>query len=562
MSVLEQFDFWRFLAGLGVFLLGMSFIEIALKNLANRSFKKFLRLYTTRPINGILGGTFITAFLQSSSVVTLMVLAFVGAGILQLKNAIGIIFGSNLGTTFTGWIVALFGFKLDVEAFSLPFVALGGILYLLFARREKLNELGRVILGFGFLFLGLQFMKVSIEELATHFDIGIFSGLNPYLFFPIGLVLTAIIQSSSATMVIALTALNSGVISLEAGAAIVIGSNLGTTITAILGAISGTPSKKRVAMSHFLFNFITTAAILPFIYPLMSVIVSVLNVKDPLIALVLFHSIFNLAGILLLSPFIGLLARFLETRFVSETTQVGTYINKVPVSVPEAAIEALRQEIISFIDFIFFLNIIGLNIRSSLLGRLKHPGKDDEHVSRSISHIENYATIKELEGKIIEYYVEIQNQKLVEEESTILNRYILSVRNGMISAKEVKDIMHNIREFENSSNDVKQDLYLSLKWKLTDFYLKLHRVFQSEKKEAHFEELIDLLSENQKISEWFLREVYNQVPHKSLNDSEISSLLHVNSGIHDANRSLILSIKDVLLTREEAENFNTIPQAK
>ena len=133
---------------------------------------------------------------------------------------------------------------------------------------------------------------------------------------------------------------------------------------------------------------------------------------------------------------------------------------------------------------------------------------------------------------------------------------------GMISAKEIKDILHNIREFENSSNDAKQSLYLYLKGKLVDFYLSLYRDFKSGKKEAHFEQLVDLLGENQKISDWFLKEIYHQVSRKSINESEISSLLHVNRGINDANRSLILAIKDVLLSSEEAETFNTIPQLK
>ena len=123
----ESFDFWRFLAGLGIFLLGMLFIEEALKNLAGRTFKKFLRKHTSHPVKGILSGTVVTALLQSSSVVTLMLLAFVGAEIMTLRNAIGVIFGSNLGTTFTGWIVTLLGFKLEIESFALPMIAIGGL---------------------------------------------------------------------------------------------------------------------------------------------------------------------------------------------------------------------------------------------------------------------------------------------------------------------------------------------------------------------------------------------------------------------------------------------------
>ena len=142
---MTEFDTWKFLAGLGTFLVAMFFVEIALKNLAGRSFKKFLRLHTTNPIKGIMWGTVVTATLQSSSVVSLMVLAFVGAGIIELRNAISIIFGSNLGTTFTGWIVASLGFKLDIEGLALPLIAIGAIAFVSYNRREKLKEIARFL---------------------------------------------------------------------------------------------------------------------------------------------------------------------------------------------------------------------------------------------------------------------------------------------------------------------------------------------------------------------------------------------------------------------------------
>ena len=233
--MLSQFNTWEFLAGLGIFLLAMVLLEDSLEKLAGRPFKKFLRRHTDRPVKAILSGTFVTAILQSSSVVSLMVLAFVGAGIIELKNAIGIIIGSNLGTTFTGWVVAIFGFNFDIEEFTLPFIAFGGLSMVFFAKREKLFLFGQLIIGFGFLFLGLDYMKSSIALLAENFDISPFAAYSPYLLFLVGFVLTAIIQSSSAAMVIALSALYAQIITLEAAAAMVIGNDLGTTTTVILG---------------------------------------------------------------------------------------------------------------------------------------------------------------------------------------------------------------------------------------------------------------------------------------------------------------------------------------
>jgi phosphate:Na+ symporter len=161
-------EVWKFLAGLGIFLFGMQLLEQGLKGLAGRPFKKFLRRHTTTPLKGILGGIGVTGVLQSSTLISLMMIAFVGAGVLPLHNAIGVIFGANLGTTATGWIVATLGFDLDIESFALPMIAIGGLILIFFQKWERLSQLGRLILGFGFLFFGLSFMKETIEALTEH----------------------------------------------------------------------------------------------------------------------------------------------------------------------------------------------------------------------------------------------------------------------------------------------------------------------------------------------------------------------------------------------------------
>lgn len=248
----EHFDLWKFLAGLGLFLFGMSQLENGVKELAGRGFKVFIKRHTKNKLKAILGGTLITALLQSSSVVSLMILAFVGAGVISMKSALGIILGSNLGTTFTGWLVATLGFKLDIEGFVMPFIAIGGLLVVLFPKRQQLFNIGLLTLGLAFLFLGLSFMKDSIEYLAENFDISLFTDYGLFVFFIVGFLFTALIQSSSATMVITLSALNVGIIDFYGAAALVIGANLGTTITVLLGALQGTVSKKKGCTWPFL----------------------------------------------------------------------------------------------------------------------------------------------------------------------------------------------------------------------------------------------------------------------------------------------------------------------
>jgi phosphate:Na+ symporter len=557
--MMESINIWKFLAGLGIFLMGLFFLEEALKNLAGSSFKKYLKKHTKNPFKAILSGTLITAILQSSSVVTLIVLAFVGAGVMTLRNALGVIIGSNLGTTFTGWIIATLGFQLDIESFSMPFIALGGLSLLFFKHNKRLVEFGKLIMGFGLLFLGLNFMKVSVEQLAVSFNITPYVAYGPYALFAVGLVLTAIIQSSSAAMVITLSALHAGVLPIEAAAGMVIGSDLGTTITILLGGMNGTPSKKRVALSHFLFNLGTDLIALVLIHPLLYLIVQVLGIENPLLALVLFHSGFNVIGIIITFPFLGVFARFLENRFKKEDDFACSYINKVNTEVPEAAIAALRNEVKGVIECVFILHLKILQIKVDLFTFNKvRINKHKNLLAAEVEYQPIYEIIKKLEGEIVPFYLEIQNEKLENEESNTLNQLIHAIRNAMMAAKGLKDIAHNVMGFEKSANDRKIALFELLKGRLNEFYLNLHHLFISKNEAIYFESLSDGILENQNIYDQFLKETYQQITRNELSENDISTLLNVNREVYNANRALILALKDVLLSTQQADSFNMI----
>lgn len=543
----EYFDIWKFLAGLGVFLFGLSLAEQALKNLAGRSFKRFLRTQTNLFMSTV-AGVVATVVLQSSSVVSLMVLAFVGAGILSLRNAIGIIFGTNLGTTFTGWIVTTLGFQVGIESFALPLLAVGGLLMGFFPQMEKFRDTSSFLLGFGLLFIGLQFMKSSVDYLSGSFDTAALEGMNPYLFFPVGLVLTAIIHSSSAMMVITLSGLNAGIIPLDTAAVIMVGSDLGTTATAVLGAVNGTPDKKRVAASHVLFNVVTCVVALALMYPLLWFIGDVLGIADPLYVLVAFHSGFNFLGLMMLMPFTGRIARLLEGWFTQGET-LCAYIGKVPTTVPDAAIEALGKEIAHLVDDTFALNIRGLRLRA-----LNHLQTDTTKF-RMNNYLEHYARLKELEGEIVAYYLRIQGEKLEESESDRLNTYSRVVGSVMHSAKAIKDIEHNVREFSNSSNDAKLELFTGLQNRLAEFYTQVHRMLHDGSKATRFETLNELAGSILNIHEKFMGETYTQAKARKLSEIEISTLLNVNREVYNSNRAFLVAMADFLLTKQEAEDF-------
>lgn len=292
--MLEEFDAWKLLAGLGIFLFGMFQLEEAIRELSGTAFRKLLRLYTNNRVKAILTGTVTTAILQSSSAVTLMVLAFVGAAIINMESAIGITIGANLGTTFTAWIVALLGFKVSIESFSLPLIGVGGVGMIFLANRQKLLQLCKLLMGFGFIFLGLDYMKTSVETVAAHVDIGQLPDWGIWVYAIFGLLLTAVMQSSSATIAIVLTALSSQLLSFYQAESMVIGANVGTTVTVLIGSVGGTTAKKRVALSHLIFNLITGLAAFSLINVFTWLIMDFFAMRhEPVVALALFHTLFN-----------------------------------------------------------------------------------------------------------------------------------------------------------------------------------------------------------------------------------------------------------------------------
>lgn len=239
---METFNLWKLLAGLGIFLFGISLMENSIRELAGKAFKTLIRRYTETQFSSILSGAFSTSILQSSSAVNLMVLAFVGAGIMSLHTAIGVILGANIGTTITAWIVAFFGFKISIESFALPLIAVGGLGFVVFSNSAKYLSISKLLIGFGLLFHGLDYMKTSVDQIAHIFDITMLAGHGLVIFLFAGIAFTAVMQSSSATIALILSGIYSGLLEFDAGAAMVIGANVGTTVTVMLGALGGDPN--------------------------------------------------------------------------------------------------------------------------------------------------------------------------------------------------------------------------------------------------------------------------------------------------------------------------------
>ena len=297
--------------GLGIFLFGMKLMSESMQEVTGDRLRGLLETVTKNRFKGILSGIGLTTMVQSSSATTVMVVGFVNAGLLSLKQAIGVIMGANIGTTITVWMVVLFGFKVKIANFALPAIAIGVAMF--FVGRDKWKGWGSTLIGFGFLFLGLQFLKAAVPDSAkadeTFLWLSDYSNLGfltTIIFVAIGTLLTVVIQSSSATSALTVTLAFNGIISYEAAIAMILGENIGTTVTANIAALAGNRNSKKAALAHTLFNLLGVAWVLLLLGPVVA-LVDMMWPGDPLIDktstlyhISLFHTTFNVLNTMLL----------------------------------------------------------------------------------------------------------------------------------------------------------------------------------------------------------------------------------------------------------------------
>lgn len=449
-----DFDIWKFLAGLGIFMYGMFLLEEAIKQLSGKAFKTLIRKSTTGRIRSIFTGLFSTSVLQSSSAVTLMTLTFVGAGLISMQNAIGVIMGTNLGTTATSWLVATIGFKINVEGLFLPLIGLGGLGLIFLSKSPRYNGISRLLVGLGFLFMGLEYMKLSVEGFTSTFDLASMPHYGTIFYVLIAIVLTSVMQSSSATIAIILTALHTGLLSFSEGAAMVIGANIGTTTTVMLGAMGGIPIKKQVALSHLIFNIFT--GIVAFLsLPLLTKLILYLIDEDSnlVLGVTLFHTLFNLLGVLLFLPFIGLLVKLLQRIYPENRCEVTQFISNATPDLPEAALVAVRKETIH----VFKLTL-------DLIGLLFHVNQSNEKQERGIlsellfiskkekTPTDLFDIILSTNKSIMVFASKIPINDLEESERIELTHYNHMVLTLSQVAKTVVNMVPDIDEIESSEN--------------------------------------------------------------------------------------------------------------
>jgi len=553
----QTFDLWKLIAGLGIFLLGMSMLEYAIRILSGKTFRRMIRLYTNGRLRAIGSGTLVTAILQSSSAVSLMVLAFVGAGVMSMQNAIGVIMGSNIGTTLTVWIVAIIGFKLKIESFALPFIGLGGI-GLIFCNSDdnpRSYQFCRLLIGFGFLFLGLDYMKSSVENVGQHFDLSRVPDYGLWLYLIVGTLLTAVMQASAASIAIVLTALHSGLITFDIGVAMVIGANVGTTITVILGALGGIPPKKRVALSHLIFNIVTGLVAFSGIRVLVWLIAGFIDIQNNnVMGLALFHTLFNFIGVIIFFPFVSGFTKLLYRIFPDRKPVLTVFINNTPTEIVEAAISALRKEIIHLLHECQLYGLRLMNIDRKLVFEEDLPLQKGARKRLSFETL--YDHIKLLHAEIFAYYSKLQSQKLEEAEVSELGRMIFSSRNIMNSIKNFKGIRQDMDDFEGSDTAFMNEQYNQFRKRLLKLYHVMKGIQKLADREEQYHDLLKTFVKIEESDKICIDETLAAVADGRIRELEISSMLLVNRLFTQACRLQIFSLKDLLLTQEQISDFD------
>jgi phosphate:Na+ symporter len=534
------------LSGLGMFLFGMLYMEMALKESAGLRFKSWIKDSTSSTARSLMTGTIATTLLQSSSVVTLMTLSFVSVSLITLHSGIAVIFGANVGTTVTSWIVATLGFKVKIEAFALPMIGAGGLLLMFAEPYKKVIMVAKVFVGFGLLFLGLEFMKTSIESLTTAIDLAKFANYPLITFIGIGFLLTAIIQSSSAATAIVLSALYVHILNFEQAAAMVIGTNIGTTVTAILGSLGGIPDKKRVALAHFIFNFVTAAAaflLLPFLTQFIMSFDALRN--DTVTALALFHTIFNVLGVLLLLPFISLMAKLLDRLFVHVKPAPTRYIHLVDPEFSETALVALRDEVnnlfVKTMKYALLISNIKPNdVLVKKLGLKEAIESNQEQID--FDHKIAYNSIKDIEIKIMEFVSVINQQELLQEDKENLETLLSSVRESVYAAKILKDIKNDMNEFSESSSEMIHNIYDSIRknliYTIVIFINYIEEVWNMQK-------CVEKFSNSEEENKRIMREASLSISHKGINEKKVVSLLNTNRSVSIATQALFEASKSI-----------------
>ncbi|MCU7959611.1 MAG: Na/Pi symporter [gamma proteobacterium symbiont of Bathyaustriella thionipta] len=458
-------EFKTIAAGVAVFLIGMMALEQGFKSFSGGVLENFLHKTTDTLFKSHLFGLLATSIMQSSSLVSVITISFISAGLIGLTQGIGIIFGANLGTTTGAWLVAGFGLKVDIAAYAMPMLVFGAIL--MFQKNSKvLRGSGWVLIGMGFLFLGIAYMKEGFDGLSGQLDLSQYAmpGLKGVLIYTaIGIGMTVVMQSSHATLILSIAALAAGQISYENALALAIGSNVGTTVTAVVGALGANAAGRRLAGAHLIFNLATGAVAIVFLGQFMLTVdwlSSLVGIEadNYTLKFAVFHTLFNLLGVMMMLPLINMLVIFLERsikdKVEPQAVSAVLFLNNSALQLPDTALEVISKELVHMANNTFEILAHALNLNRADIMSLQSMDQI-VHDSREIIHVDVsdvYARkVKGLYAAIIDYAT--RAEVIMDANQLAVTARLRSAAHELVVAiKAMKDMQKNLDRAMASEN--------------------------------------------------------------------------------------------------------------
>jgi phosphate:Na+ symporter len=556
-------DVQEIAAGVAIFLFGMIMLEDGFKLFGGGTLERLLEQATGSIARSMLFGIVSTTLLQSSSLVSVITISFLSAGLISLIGGVGIIFGANIGTTTGAWLVAGLGLKVNIAAYAMPMIALSVIL--VFQKPKPLRGIGYALGGLGFLFLGIHHMKEGFDTFKDQIDLLRFAlpglvGLVVYTL--LGTAATVIMQSSHATMVLILTALAATQISYENALALAIGANIGTTITAIIGSLSANFQGKRLALAHLVFNSMTAMVALVFISPLREVVDRIssfvgIGVDDFALKLAVFHTVFNVLGVALMLPLMGRLIAFLEHYIVEPAPDVSKprYLNEAVDEFPQTLESALRKEVRHLYENAMELIMHGLNLHRQEIFESKDIA-DTVAKSRAPFDLDiddaYERRVKTLYSAIIEFTTRAGDQRLSPE---IAERvYALRDISGNIvqAVKAVKHLRKNVVRYTTRRQGVTTELYDSLRIEIARVLVEIRKLDLAPPEERSALWLDQERAHIEEESRQTTRHMDELIRKGKINSTAATSFLNDSGYAYSAIRELIEAARSYYVERENS----------
>lgn len=566
-------NFKEIAAGVAIFLFGMLSLEEGFKAFSGGTLEKILKKSTNNLFKSISFGFVATTLMQSSSLVSVLTISFLGAGLIGLYEGIGIIFGANIGTTTGAWLMAGFGLKVKISAYAMPMLVFGVIL--IFQKTKTLKGLGYILTGLGFLFLGIHYMKEGFEAFKNTIDLASFAvgGIKGLLIFiGIGILATVVMQSSHATIILVITALSANQIVYENALALTIGANIGTTITAIIGSLSSNIEGKRLAGAHFIFNVLTAFIAIILINQMILIVDLISNAlgiaeNDYTLKLAVFDSFFKIMGVVIMTPFINKLVNFLEKFIKIPTNKKGInkltisksrYLNDSVLQLPQTSMTAIINESKHLYDNTFEIIIHGLNLKkSNVISTMDIDEVVKNNYSENsvnIDELYNYK-IKNLYGEIIDFTTKAQLD-MDEEFIEYLYKIKLANRDLVQAIKDTKHLQKNLNKYIYSQNLYIKEEYEKIRKNLARLLRDINIIATTNE-----EDVIILLLSKAKIyikkNDIISNGILDNLIRKNLITNEMAtSLMNDSSYANDiANNLVAMSEIIFVLSNENIKNI-------